>query len=276
MTEKTVVFQTAAPNPALLVQECMGSVKDWAHANSYDYHFINDEFFDVLPRSTQGLSSRLFLARTDYARLLWAEKLLTEYDCFIWMDADILVLTPEHQMCVDKVRASFARELWIRKEKSALTAYPAINNSVLMFRKESILLQLYLEQLDWMLRAGEGKLKRCSMGTDFLTALGRAVHLPLVPGTCTISPAMYDPTTRREALAIHARYSSCDMIFANLCSSTLNERGILADAQSDFFIQLMLEHNAQIQQESNLASKIMFVEKPYGFWTSWLNLGKAV
>ena len=47
---KTLVIQShRMPLPAPWMQRCLDSVRTWAEARGFDYRFLDDELFDLVP-----------------------------------------------------------------------------------------------------------------------------------------------------------------------------------------------------------------------------------
>ena len=51
MPSSTLVIQShRSPLPYPWLEDCLASVQSWAAGRGYDYRFLNDALFDLLPR----------------------------------------------------------------------------------------------------------------------------------------------------------------------------------------------------------------------------------
>lgn len=89
----------------------------WADSKSFDYCYLDDRFFDILP----GWYREKLVGRgpilSDLARLLHIQKLLEKgAEAVIWLDADTLIIDrdwsppmPEHSL--------LGAECWLQRNK---------------------------------------------------------------------------------------------------------------------------------------------------------------
>ena len=50
MSNHTLVYQSfRTENVPQWIEACLSSVKQWAHAHQFEYCFLGDEIFDLLP-----------------------------------------------------------------------------------------------------------------------------------------------------------------------------------------------------------------------------------
>ena len=74
----------------------MDGVRHWSAAKSFDYRFIDDQFFDLLPADYRKKAEGRLPVLSDLARLIMARNLILEgYEKTIWIDADVLIFDPE-------------------------------------------------------------------------------------------------------------------------------------------------------------------------------------
>jgi len=240
------VFQShRSPLPHAWLQNCLASVKAWAESRHYDYRFVGDELFAVLPddiRLRQDLSP---VIRSDLARLRFAESLLKDYQTVIWLDADTLVLSveglsPPEQLC------SVGRENWIQMDaKGRLRNYRKVHNAAMVFHRDGSLLPFYADSAERLLRANRAGMPAQFIGPKLLSALHNTVQLPVWESAAMMSPLVgLDLLGKGEGRALSMWHNAHqDNIAAvNLCSSSC-ARGDLSDAEMANIIDVLQAKN---------------------------------
>ena len=183
-----VILQSAPPGWPDWTRRCLASVATWAERAGVDYRLIGDELFDPVPAAWAAAAGPERLPLTDYARLLWIERLLAEgAGQVIWLDADILVVDPALAFPGGDF---FCRELWLYRSSDDGLPHvrPSVNNCAMGFLKGSPL-------LDWYLTACRAApdmapLHRLALGPALLGARHAVAPLPLADSVLTLSPAL--------------------------------------------------------------------------------------
>lgn len=180
------------------LQRCMAGVEKWARASGYEYEFIDDALFDLIPPAWREAIGPSKVVLSDFARLLWAEReLAAGVERFIWIDADVLILAPDEFAVPLDSGYGFCREVWLaRGPDGALLASERINNAVCTFARQNTLLPFYLEACQQRIRWAGSPVPKLALGTAFLTPLHRLAGLSLIPHVGLISPLLGDAVLR--------------------------------------------------------------------------------
>ena len=230
---RTLVIQSYRPHdvPAW-IERCMGTVRDWAAQWGYEYEFVDDRLFDLVPAWYRERCGRQRLPVTDLARLLLLREALhaRDYDFAIWLDADILVFDPAAFRMDDVASYALAREVWMaRTAAGKLIKILGVNNSVLAMRRGNPALDFLIHACEAVVaRHTEHTLEHNSVGPQLLSAIARAMPLPIVPGAGLSSPALSmelagtRPVTDTELLRAFARESVEPLVALNLCASLVD------------------------------------------------------
>lgn len=217
-SSKDLILQSAPPRRAGWIERCLQSVAHWAERSGLERRLIGDELFDPVPASWRAAAGPEKLPLTDYARLLWIERLLGEgYERVIWLDADVLMLDMNF---VPPPGDFFCREMWVyRRPDGRDGALDSINNCAMGFVSGSAL-------LDWYRTAcaeapSEKPLSRLALGPDMLKRRHRASPLPWTEAIPTLSPLMIRGILRgdKELLETFLWEWKAPMAAAHLCSS---------------------------------------------------------
>ena len=66
----TLVMQShRSPLPYPWLERCLDSVRSWSESNAFDYRFIGDELFDLVPEKLLAKTRHETVIATDLARL---------------------------------------------------------------------------------------------------------------------------------------------------------------------------------------------------------------
>jgi len=240
----TVILQSYRSNdiPAWL-QRCMQTVRQWAGASGYHYTFVDDALFDHVPPRLREPAPISLLPLTDLARLgLLREKLSSGYGRAVWIDADVVIFRPDDFRIPTSNGAMLCHEIWMERDEQGVVRHARnINNAVMVFDRGHPLLDfLHHAAIELFSHLEPGKIRTTTIGTDFLTRLGRIYPVRLLTQVACLSPLLLHATlagTKPDLLREHATRFGHPFHAANLCRSK-HERGTQRSATS---------------QESNLA-----------------------
>lgn len=145
MRLKTLVYQSHAARVPVWILRCTASVRAWAARQDYAYRLLGDELFAGIPNAVSNKAQSM-LPLADIGRLMWAERLLREWDCVIWIDSDVLVFEPAGFVFDTTASAAVCREVLVDRGKAheALSVRIAQNPTVLLFRRGAPLLGKWL------------------------------------------------------------------------------------------------------------------------------------
>lgn len=236
----TLVIQSHRnPLPCRWLAACIDSVADWAHANRFDYRFIDDNFFDLLaPALLEKVSEQLVIA-SDLARLKGLQQGFAEgYDCVIWCDADFLIFDPKQFVLPDSDFA-LGREVWVQQDESGkLKSYTKVHNAFLMFRRGNHFLDFYCDTAERLLELNQGRMSPQFIGPKLLSALHNIAQCPVMEMAGMLSPlVMRDLIAGRgDALELFVKKSPHAPAGANL-SSSLTEREGFSEMEMETLIK---------------------------------------
>ena len=193
---KTVVFQsfrsTAVP---YWVETCLGTVRHWAEMRGYDYRFFGDRIFQRVPVWVLQKAGNHRQISTDLARLLLAKDLLAEgYERVIWLDADVLIFTPQNFVITDGSGFAFGREIWVQfasrgdHDQRKLKAYRNVHNALSVYCQGNSFLGFYIDSCLKILERATGPLVPQVIGPKFLTALHNIIGFELIDAIGMASP----------------------------------------------------------------------------------------
>jgi hypothetical protein len=190
---RTVVIQSYKPGPlSRWQQSCVDSVTEWARMRGWEYRYVDDRLFAVVPDWYRERCGPQKLPVTDLGRLLLMCEALQEPGCeqALWLDADVLVFDPEALNLDGVGDYAFCREFWLWREPNAgLRGVWAVNNAVMSMSRGTPLLDFYIRACEAIVRAAPANaLEHNAVGTKFLTALAAAMPLPVVPRAGLLSP----------------------------------------------------------------------------------------
>lgn len=261
MLPKTLVIQShRQPPPACWYQPCLASVRQWAQANAYDYRFLNDALFDLLPADLREKTRSQPVIAADLGRLLALQDALREgWDRVVWFDADTLVIAPE-RLCLPDSDYAFGREVWIQQaaavsagnataRSAPLRVYKKIHNAFMCFTSTNPVLDFYLHAAQRLVLAHEGAMAPQFIGPKFLATLHNLLRFPVLEEAAVLCPlvaeellaqaAGVDSTrTETDALRLFRQHSEAPAAL-NLCGSMV-QAGELTDSQMGALIDLLL------------------------------------
>lgn len=224
---KIVVYQsfrtTKVPG---WIDMCMNTVKNWAAINRYDYRFFDDELFDkVPPWYLQRVNRQIHLV-SDLARLYLAQDLHNEgYDIAIWIDADVLVFSPEKIWLPLDSAYTFSKEVYVDyDQKQNIRAFKRVNNAVMLMTKDNHFLPFYIDAAERIIKNNR-KIRRTAIGTDFLTQLNKALPLNHIACIGLFSPLVMKDLQKGfgASLDLFCNVFNSPIGAANLCFTFNNE-----------------------------------------------------
>jgi len=229
--KNTLVIQShSLPlSPSWLVS-CIDSVKDWSQQHRFDYQFLDDRLFELLPKAFMEQYAAQKVILTDYARLLWLQKYLAEgYQTVVWLDADFLIFNPD-KFCLPESSYAVGREVWVQEDKkSQLRVYKKVHNAFLMFRQSNAFLDFYAETAEKLLRKNSGRVPPQFIGPKLLGALHNLVDLPVMETAGMLSPLVIKDLIAGggAALNLFSQHSLVPITGANLSCSVAATEGLM-------------------------------------------------
>lgn len=222
------MFQSYRAETPEWMGRCMASVRDWCRQREFEYRFIGDEIFEILPAWFLDAYRGRMLPLTDLARALSARKFLGEgWERAIWVDADVLIFLPERFEVGTEHGYALCMELWCEKKWGELVLDRRINNCVSVYDRGNAFLPFYIEAMQALARAKGAMLTDWDVGTNFLSSLGRITPLALLGNVAMLSPTLVSALATHDAELLR-RYSRemgqvCGA--TNLCGSALERAG---------------------------------------------------
>ncbi len=186
----TLVIQSFRPDdvPSWMTR-CMATVSAWARARGYTYRFIGDELFAPLPVPFRLRTQHQPSMMADLGRLLAARAALAEgFQRVVWLDADIVVFAPDRLVLPHGRDFYLCRELWIEPERGGVRVDSRINNAGCVFGAGTSFLPFYIDACQAIIAETSGRLGHTAIATQFLTALDRALRLPVIETIGLTSP----------------------------------------------------------------------------------------
>lgn len=246
---RTLVIQSHRnPIPYNWLNYCLASVKSWAETNNFEYQFMHDQLFDVLPAEIVDKYLNRPVVLSDLARLLVCRNALSDkYERVVWLDSDFLVFAPDQFVLSDSAYA-VGREVWIQKNDSGkLKAYKKVHNAFLMFRRGNAFLDFYIETAQRMLMDNSGGVPAQFIGPKLLTALHNVAVLPVLETAGMLSPLVVQDIDEGQgsALGLFNRESSVPIAAANLCISSY-ERDEITNQQMASVINKLLNEGMPV------------------------------
>lgn len=231
MPSETIVFQSFRTSgvPAWIAR-CLESTRHWARLRGFDYQFIDDRFFDYVPRELRAQTSNKVVL-SDLARLLVSRELLAKrYRRTVWVDADVIVFDPERWDLPTDSDFYFCHELWPSPREGGVRLDIRANNAVMIFSGGNHFLDFYIDSCARILSSGE-PLKNWHLGVRFLTALRNVCPLPVLENIGMLGPDLIEDLLRgpKRLLSSYVRAMGRRQVAANLCGS-------MADANVNGFI----------------------------------------
>ncbi len=245
MQTTTLIIQShCKPLPYLWLQRCMDSVSSWSEFMGFEYLFISDEIFELLPDSLLQKTALQKVIATDLARLYAIRNSLAQgYQTVVWIDADFYIFNPKQFILPDSSYA-VGREVWIQQDKRGqLKTYKKVHNAFLMFRQGNPFLEFYLHTAEKLLLQNTGEVPPQFIGPKLLTAIHNICQLPVLETAGMLSPLVLKDILngQGDALSRFRQQSPAPICAANLCSSLTKESAL--ETQHMFQIMDFLEMN---------------------------------
>lgn len=224
----TIVIQSyRTDNTPAWLQRCMQTVKAWADSSGYEYLFIDDALFEYVPRRFRTPAPVSLLPLTDLARLgVLREKLASGYERALWVDADVVIFRPDEFRIPNSCGALLCHEIWTRMDAQGQVQHErCINNAVMVFDRGHPLLDfLHHAAMELFAHLEPAKIHTTTIGTDFLTRLGRLYPMRLMTDVACLSPMLIHALATGQQpglLQEHAMHFGAPFHAANLCRSLL-------------------------------------------------------
>lgn len=189
---KTVVYQSYKPagGPAW-IGRCLDSVRGWAELRGFDYRFIGDEIFDLVPGWYREKAAGQIPIVTDLGRLLLAHDFLGQgYERTVWLDADALIFDPDGFRLSVTGEYAFGDEVWVQPGKTvgSLRAYRNVHNAISVFTAGNSFLDFYIHACQSVLERVTGGVPPQIVGPKLLSALHNIIGFKLISEVGMLSP----------------------------------------------------------------------------------------
>lgn len=212
------------------IGRCVDSVRSWAEGNGYDYRFLGDEIFDVLPTAYREKLLGRAPIQADLARLLLIQIALNEggYQRAMWLDADTLVFNSNgFSIDIGAETSAFGREIWVAPDKKGkLKAWRNVHNAICVFHKGDTVLPFLIATVERIIgRAEPEKIAPQMVGPKLLSALDSLYGFKLVDRVGAFSPEVIADLASGGGAALeklHAETRRLRLdppVAANLCAS---------------------------------------------------------
>ena len=202
------------------MERCMVSVKEWALKQGYEYRFFGDELFEFVPGWYRNRINNQIHLVADLARLEIAKQFLNNgYEKAIWIDADVLVFSPEQFTLPLDRSFAFCREMYVSNdENKQLVAYRRVNNAITLMSKGNSFLDFYIDACKNIVAQRE-KLQHTSVGTSFLTAMNLQFPIDHINQVGLFSPLVMRDIAlgKGDALSLYMQAFAAPIYSANLC-----------------------------------------------------------
>ena len=221
MPTHTVVVQSyRTHNAARWIGRCMETARRWARVRGFEYQFLDDRFFDLVPAQFRARTSDKVIL-SDLARLLVARKLLDAgHERVVWIDADVVVFDPDSWILPTQSSFYFSHELWPTPEADHVRLDIRANNAVMVFSRGNPFLDFYIDSCHRILSADE-PLKSWHLGVRFLTGIRNVSPLPLLLNIGTFGAALLLDIHSGQKLLLQAymKAMALPLVAANCCGS---------------------------------------------------------
>lgn len=222
----TLVIQSCSPAQRLGWQgACLATVRDWAVHQGYDYRFIGDEIFDLVPSWYLAKVDAKLPVATDYARLLLLQRALDEgYGQVLWLDADVVVFDPALQLEFAGTCA-FGQENWVQPGRRGLEVRRNVSNALCVFRQGCVVLPFLLHTVVSLVQRVEAAhIAPQFVGPKLLNALHPLCDFALLPQVGALSPPVVEDLYRGEGAALALLRASCTQPLqaVNVCASLVD------------------------------------------------------
>jgi hypothetical protein len=218
---------------------CLASVQEWAESRGYDYRFVGDEIFRLVPDWYRDKTGSKKPVATDYARLVLLQQALDEgYDEVIWLDADVLVFDRNLVLAFDG-SCAFGQEVWVQPVDDTFAARRNVHNAVCVFRQGCPVLPFLIHTVASIIRRIDpAHIAPQVVGPKLMTALHSICGFALLPQVGALSPAVVTDMCAGTgpALNLLRRKSGVKPQAVNLCAS------LIKPDQADKVIEILLDH----------------------------------
>lgn len=235
-TMKTVVHQSyRTENVPGWIGKCLESAQNWAAAKGFDYHFMGDEFFDLLPAEFRARTEGRLPIQSDLARLITARNLLAKgYQRTIWIDADVLIFDSDNFDIAVVEGFSFCREIWVQPDaKGTIKAFRNVHNALAVFVTGNSFLEFYIDACQRIITRfdTDKRLVNQIVGPKLLSSLHNTMGYPVIDSVGMLSPLVLRDIDSGggPALDLLVNEMPTSIRAANLCSSLAN--GISDDVE---------------------------------------------
>lgn len=210
---------------------CCETVKNWAGQHDYDYRFVGNEAFDLLPAWYRAKTYAKPPVAADLARLLLAQNALNDesYDRAVWCDADVLVVSSQTFILPEGEPACFGQEIWVEADKEGkLRARRNIHNAVCSFEKDGPVLPFLIHTTQRIIeRVDPAFIAPQIVGPKLVGALHNLAGFGVLDHAGALSPPVIDAVLADggPALDLLKNESPVPPAAVNLCASLATERG---------------------------------------------------
>lgn len=219
---KTLIIQSCSEQQrGAWMGRCIASVQQWARDRHYDYRFVGDEIFALVPPwYLEKIGSKLPVA-TDLARLaLLKQALELGYDQAVWLDADVVVF--DQSLSLDFEGAcAFGQELWVQEHGGEPEARRNVHNAVCVFRRDCPVLPFLAHTVESLIRRVDpGRIAPQMVGPKLLGALHSLCDFPLLTQVGALSPEVIRDLCRGDGPALSLlRQHASHVKAVNICAS---------------------------------------------------------
>lgn len=241
MTAVRVIQSHRTPLPASWYEPCCDSVRAWARARGYEYQWLGEELFDLLPSDVRARTRTQPVVASDIARLAAMQRALAEgADRVVWLDADTLVVSAD-RFELPAGREAFGREVWVQADPAGrLEVRDKIHNAFLLFASASAVLPFYRYAAERLVLRHEGPMVPQLAGPKFLAVLHNLLALPVAECAGALSPAVIRDLIAGDgaSLSLFRRASAVAPAAVNLCGSMVVS-GQMEDAEMDAVVRVL-------------------------------------
>jgi hypothetical protein len=221
------------PLPASWYEPCRDSVRGWAASRGYEYQWLGDELFDLLPTEIRARTRAQPVVASDIARLAAMQNALADgADRAVWLDADTFVISAD-RFELPAGREVFGREVWVQEDAAGrLRVHDKIHNAFLQFASDSPVLPFYRYAAERLVLRHEGAMVPQLAGPKFLAVLHNLLELPVAECAQVLSPVVIRDLIAGDgpALELFRRSAPASPAAVNLCGS-LVASGQLEDTE---------------------------------------------
>lgn len=190
MKKTTLVIQScSARQQQGWIGQCLRTARQWAQDRHFEYRFVGDEIFKLVPNWYREKVGKKLPIVTDYARLLLLQQALADgYEQVIWLDADVLVFDQSLELDFEGTCA-FGQEVWIQEHEGRLAARRNVHNAVCVFRRNCVVLPFLIYSVASIIRrVSADHIAPQIVGPKLLSALHSICDFALLPQVGALSP----------------------------------------------------------------------------------------